>query len=126
MASEVFRKNGKARVGPCSNVAGNTLLTEKRVQIQILLHFLKLSLPGPPPPSPSSPKKRKRSREPPTPSTTIEDGLEAFIDKLSMWQLIRNLDVAGIPGAKTSSPSRKSKEERDWIQIFAEDVVERQ
>src|SRR5271168_2209839 len=104
----------------------NTLLMKDRVQIQILLHFLKLSLPGPPPSPPKSPKKRKRSREPPTPSTTIEDELEAFMDKLSMWQLIGNLDVIGMPGTKISSPNLTSKENRDWIQIFAEDVVERQ
>jgi len=100
---------------------------KNRVQIQILLHFLKLSLPGPPPPPPpDSSKKRKRSREPPTPFNTIEDELEAFMDKLSMWQLIRNLDVAGIPGTQTSSPNTISKEGRDWTQIFAEDIVERQ
>ena len=87
---------------------------------------MKLSLPGPPPPLPGSSKKRKRSREPPTPSTTIEDDLEAFMDKLSMWQLIGNLDVVGMPEAKISSPNLASKENRDWIQIFTEDVVERQ
>lgn len=48
------------------------------------------------------------------------------MDKLSMWQLIRNLDVAGIPGTQTSSPNTISKEGRDWTQIFAEDIVERQ
>lgn len=101
-------------------------LTPNRVQIQILLYFLKLSLPGPPPPPPASSKKRKRSREPPTPSTTIEDDLEAFMDKLSMWQLIGNLDVVGMPAANISSPNLTSKETRDWIQIFTEDVVERQ
>jgi hypothetical protein len=100
------------------------VLTADRVQIQILLYFLKLSLPGPPPPPPpGSSKKRKRSRVPPTPSTTIEDELEAFMDKLSVWQLIGNLDV---PGSKISTPNPTSKENRDWIQIFAEDVVERQ
>ena len=104
---------------------------ENRVQIQILLHFLKLSLPGSPPPPPppsssSSPgfsRKRKRSQEPPMPPTTIEDELEAFMDKLSMWQLIGNLDI---PGTKPSPVDITSKEKRDWIQIFAEDVVEHQ
>jgi hypothetical protein len=81
---------------------------------------MKLSLPPPPP---GSSKKRKRSGEPPTPSTTVEDELEAFMDKLSMWQLIGNLDVVGMPG---TSPNLTSKEKRDWIQIFSEDVVERQ
>ena len=101
--------------------------SKSRVQIQILLYFLKLSLPGPPPPPPpSSSKKRKRPQEPPAPSTTIEDELEAFMDKLSMWQLLGNLDVVGKPEAKISSPNLTSKESRDWIQIFAEDIVERQ
>ncbi|KAF8817112.1 hypothetical protein BYT27DRAFT_7075504 [Phlegmacium glaucopus] len=86
-------------------------MERREVQIQILLYFLKLSLAGSLPPPPDSSKKRKRSREPPAPSTTIEDELEAFMDKLSMWQLIGSLDVAGIPGMKTSSPNRISKEE---------------
>jgi hypothetical protein len=29
-------------------------------------------------------------------------------------------------GAKISSPNLTSKENRDWLQIFTEDVVERQ
>jgi hypothetical protein len=48
------------------------------------------------------------------------------MDKLSMWQLIGNLDVIGMPEAKIPLPNLISKENRDWIQIFAEDVVERQ
>ena len=66
-----------------------------------------------------SPKKRKRSsrkvQDQPTLST--EDYLESFMDKLSMWQLIRGLE--------TSRPSVESGD-RDWIQLFAEDIVERQ
>ena len=67
-----------------------------------------------------SPKKRKRSsrkvlQDQPTLST--EDYLESFMDKLSMWQLIRGLE--------TSKPSVESGD-RDWIQLFAEDIVERQ
>ena len=102
------------------------MLTANRVQIQILLYLLKLSLPGPPPPPPGTFKKRKRSREPREPSTTTEDELEAFMDKLSMWQLIGNLDVVGMPGTKISSSNLTSKENRDWIQVFSEDVVEHQ
>ena len=48
------------------------------------------------------------------------------MDKLSMWQLIGSLDVVDTPGTKISSSNLTSKENRDWIQIFAEDVVERQ
>ena len=43
-----------------------------------------------------------------------------------MWQLIGNLDIAGVPGSKPPSLDIASKDKRDWIQIFAEDVVERQ
>ncbi|KAJ7237279.1 hypothetical protein B0H12DRAFT_1238237 [Mycena haematopus] len=61
----------------------------KEFQVQVLLYLLKLSLPGPPEvPSPS--KKRRKIGEPPAPST--EDRLEAFMDKLPMWQLVNPLD----------------------------------
>jgi hypothetical protein len=91
-----------------------------RVQVQILLYMLKLSLPGPPPSNParkhdspaSSPKKRRNAKlQVATPS--VEDRLESFMDKLSMWQLIGGLE--------------ERKEEaapRDWMQTFCETVVE--
>jgi hypothetical protein len=66
-----------------------------RVQIQILLYFLKLSLPG------SAPVARDR--------------LESFMDKLSMWQLMHRLD-SGEESTRTG--------QRDWMQVFCEDVVE--
>ena len=41
------------------------------------------------------------------------------MDKLAMWQLLRSIDDHGI----AASGSRKSKDDRDWMQIFCEDVV---
>ncbi len=90
-----------------------------RVQIQILLYLLKLSLHGPSPPvteSPSKKKKRRRSTwKNPVEEESWEDRLEAFMDKLSMWQLVNKLDDVA---------SDASKGRRDWMQIFCEDVVE--
>lgn len=97
-----------------------------RVQMQIILYLLKLSLPGPTPPPLApleSPKKRKRSvrPEPAVPTLRLEDHLEVFMDKLSMWQLVAGLDV---PGKIRSAAD--TKDERDWMQIFCEDVIEPQ
>lgn len=83
-----------------------------RVQIQILLFLYKLSLPGPAPPEKKR-KKRKRSKKDELPPMTTQDHLEAFMDRLSMWQLLSTLE-------QTKSPA----EERDWIQAFAQDLVE--
>ncbi|KAF8153284.1 hypothetical protein B0H34DRAFT_99246 [Crassisporium funariophilum] len=97
-------------------------MERREVQIQILLHFLKLSLPGPLPSPPEPIKKPKRgARKPDIQTPTTEDRLEAFMDKLSMWQLVGALDPVYRPVA-----SAERKEERDWIQIFTEDVVEQQ
>ncbi|KAJ7663892.1 hypothetical protein DFH06DRAFT_1087709 [Mycena polygramma] len=89
-------------------------MERREVQVQILLYMLKLSLPGPPPPpevsSPS--KKRRKIGEPPPP--TLEDRLENFMDKLSMWQLVNHLDEGLL----------HRNGERDWMQVFCEDVVE--
>ncbi|KAJ7237273.1 hypothetical protein B0H12DRAFT_108853 [Mycena haematopus] len=86
-------------------------MERREVQVQILLYLLKLSLPGPPEvPSPS--KKRRKIGEPPASST--EDRLEAFMDKLSMWQLVNTLDKGLL----------HRKDDRDWMQVFCEDVVE--
>jgi hypothetical protein len=96
-----------------------------RVQVQILLHLLKLSLPGPaPPPCPIAPldppgssprKRRRRAKEPQALIPSVEDRLETFMDKLSMWQLISRLD---------RRDGDDSKDSRDWMQSFCEDVVE--
>lgn len=69
-------------------------------------------------------KKKKNERNKGTMSNnlvvqvfSIEDRLEAFMDKLSMWQLVNKLDAA---------VSDVNKDKRDWMQIFCEDVVESQ
>lgn len=46
---------------------------------------------------------------------TTEDNLELFMDKLSTWQLTENIDR-----------ETEDVKERDWTQIFTEDIVERQ
>lgn len=42
------------------------------------------------------------------------------MDKLAMWQLLRSIDDHGI----NTSSNGKSKDDRDWMQIFCEDVVQ--
>jgi hypothetical protein len=55
----------------------------------------------------------------------VEDHLEAFMDKLAMWQLVGRIDDASNRGsARTTKMDRNGNDERDWIQIFVEDVVE--
>jgi hypothetical protein len=93
------------------------------VQIQILLHLFRLCHPTPYPVPRSangtsaSPKKRKQRKQPPT--LSLEDKLESLMDKLAMWQLLSSIDDHGI----NTSNSGKSKDDRDWMQIFCEDVV---
>ncbi|KAJ2933537.1 hypothetical protein H1R20_g3549, partial [Candolleomyces eurysporus] len=90
-------------------------LERREVQIQILLYFLKLSLP--PAPANSKPKgKRKRSA---SSEGSTEDYLEAFMDKLSMWQLLNSVQSTSM-----NSSAAKKEDERDWMQIFCEEVVE--
>ncbi|KAF5371338.1 hypothetical protein D9758_004084 [Tetrapyrgos nigripes] len=93
--------------------------------IQILIHFLLISLPGPrpspsdpPAPAPQPPipalshvKRRKVRQEkimapkPTPPSLTTEDHLERLMDKLSMWQLMGDLDPTGTPKARKRANS---------------------
>ncbi|KAJ7708973.1 hypothetical protein B0H17DRAFT_1124754 [Mycena rosella] len=89
-------------------------MERREVQVQILLYMLKLSLPGPPPPPeiPSPSKKRRKLEDPRSPS--LEDRLEAFMDKLSMWQLVSTLNEGLL----------HRKGDRDWMQTFFEEVVE--
>ncbi len=54
---------------------------------------------------------------------TTEDRLEAFMDKLTMWQLVSRIEDAFNP-VDTKKVDKNNKDERDWIQIFAEDIVE--
>lgn len=108
-----------------------------RVQIQILLYFLKLSLPGPCTPLPPvevphagsvsfiSPVKesRLRKRKKEAPNTIIpspDERLESFMDKLSMWQLVSLTDTS----RTEIIPRTAHKNECDWMQKFCEEVVE--
>ncbi|PPQ65150.1 hypothetical protein CVT24_011045 [Panaeolus cyanescens] len=130
-------------------------MERRETLIQILLYMFKLSLPGPAPVDPSStqPKKRKRSpsrgrkssrkwspsRVLDEPVLTAEDHLESFMDKLSMWQLMGNLESHSISEpvdtlsggfvngtSATSSSTHKEDKPRDWAQKFAEDIVEKE
>jgi len=98
---------------------------DARFQLQILLYLLKLSLPGPPPPPDSPAKGHKESRKgprPAAPTLSYEDRLEAFMDKLAVWQL-----MAGLEQTSTKSHSiSDTKDERDWMQVFFEETVEPQ
>ena len=88
--------------------------------------------------SQSSPRKRRRKSPEPAPLAP-EVYLEAFMDKLSMWQLVRGLDddrrseVQSMPaglrakaskGGATGNGKARQDDERDWMQVFCEDVVE--
>ncbi|KAF9443997.1 hypothetical protein P691DRAFT_678453 [Macrolepiota fuliginosa MF-IS2] len=90
-------------------------LERREIQIQILLYMTKLSLPGPAPAA-VQPGKRKRSRKEADPSPpTPEERLESFMDKLSVLQLTGHLETSG---------PQLNHNERDWAQIFCEDIVE--
>jgi hypothetical protein len=90
--------------------------------VQILLYMLKLSLPGPLQTTPArthdshatSPRKHRNAKsQVPTPS--VEDRLESFMDKLSMWQLIGGLEERKEDAQAASL---------DWMQTFCQVVVE--
>ncbi|KAL4069325.1 hypothetical protein J3A83DRAFT_4250536, partial [Scleroderma citrinum] len=107
-------------------------LERREVQLQILLYLLKLSLPGPRPPLPpvagppsttggdtpraktGKPKKEKPKAVIPCPT----ERLESFMDKLSTWQLISQMN--------DSQTQAESDKRRDWMQVFCEDIVEPQ
>ena len=65
----------------------------------------------------SKAKKRlgKKKAEPKTSMPSPQERLEAFMDKLSMWQLLSELE---------SQEKDASKESKDWMQTFCEDVLE--
>jgi hypothetical protein len=98
-------------------------LNLRRTQIQIILYFMKLSVTqvtSPPSQSKSSPSKRGRGIGPPERVTpTAEERLESFMDKLSMWQLLNSID-----DSKVRDHTVGSKNDRDWMQTFCEDIVE--
>ncbi|KAF9653575.1 hypothetical protein BDM02DRAFT_3257668 [Thelephora ganbajun] len=99
-------------------------MERREVQIQIILHLFRLCRPISYPIAQSagetsaSPKKRKERNKPST--LSLEDKLESLMDKLAMWQLLRSIDDHGI----NASGSGKSEDNRDWMQIFCEEVVQ--
>lgn len=62
-----------------------------------------------------------------------EEHLESFMDKLAMWQLLSEIDNGNNSRkisvqAHSTNPKTKenSVDERDWFQIFVEDIIETQ
>ncbi|KAH8827309.1 hypothetical protein DL96DRAFT_1681104 [Flagelloscypha sp. PMI_526] len=99
-------------------------MERRELCIQILLYFIKLSLPGPKPIPPASPSKKrtKAGDRPAPPAPSTEARLEALMDKLSMWQLVGNIQP-DLSYTSTHTISGK-RDERDWMQKFCENVVE--
>lgn len=121
-ASDIWRRSWLTRMERREYVVALRftpfVFTIGRVLVQILLYMLKLTLPAQPQPQPGcSPKKRKRKgrTNEPANSLTPEDILESFMDKLSAWQHIQNLE-----------PAASTKDDLDWMQAFCRDVVEPQ
>ena len=106
------------------------------MQIQILLHLLKLSLPGRCPCAPVRPvpvhtRKRRRGqlqlsgdddgdddddgKVEATPRSILEDHVEGLMDRLVLWQMALPDTEANADGTKTV---------RDWTQVFCDDVVQ--
>ncbi|KAF8633203.1 hypothetical protein AX15_001471 [Amanita polypyramis BW_CC] len=113
-------------------------MEQREVQIQVLLHFVKLSLPGPKPPGiaeetsadkivhrPYLPRGHRLQKLARPVTLSTKDELEAYMDKMSMWQLMQGLDV-GVKSQNGSKLSGNNDDDRDWIQVFVEDVVEKQ
>lgn len=114
--------------------------------MQILVHLVLLSQPLPEDPeattgerrrsaSMSPSKKRKRDSTGKSPSILsvdkLEEHLEMLMDKLAMWQLMGSLDDLDGPSQQATSSTQRSgkgkdkeSDDRDWMQIFCEDVVE--
>lgn len=96
--------------------------------------MLNLSLPPAqtPPPSSTPTRKRKRSnasKPAADPLPSLDERLEFFMDKLSMWQLTVSLAAHPPSSSQPSSsqpedPGKDKAEEKDWTQLFCEDVVE--
>lgn len=89
-----------------------------RVQIQILLCLLKLSLPQPVEPE-ESPKKKRSKRQTTMDTESTEDLLERFIDKLTIWQYF-----SGAFDVYAANRNVSLSDDRDWMQVFCEDLVE--
>ena len=57
---------------------------------------------------------------------TAEDRLESFMDKLSTWQLLDTLSTIVPDRSTLRTSSGPVKDDRDWMQVFCEDLVETQ
>ncbi|KAF9031873.1 hypothetical protein BDZ89DRAFT_1131695 [Hymenopellis radicata] len=96
-------------------------MERRELAVQLLLHMIILTLPGLP--ETSSPKKRKRSskndatNQDKLSKETVEDRIEVYMDKLSTWQLVKDLE-------EMSSHTNKNEDEHDWVQKFLSQVVE--
>ncbi|KAF8624202.1 hypothetical protein AX17_007191 [Amanita inopinata Kibby_2008] len=109
-------------------------MERREVQIQVLLHFLKLSLPGgkqeqssgPTRPSFYNNRGGRRKAIGGTRALSTRDALEAYMDKLSTWQLMQSVDYSTIHTDNKAKSSSNPNDDRDWIQVFAEDVVKQQ
>ena len=57
---------------------------------------------------------------------SLEERLENYMDKLATWQLMKDVDaLPGRDGPMNVAVGKgKSKDDRDWMQVFCEDVVE--
>ena len=52
---------------------------------------------------------------------TMEDRVELFMDKLCIWQLLGRI---AMPDSSHTVLHSTAKDQRDWMQVFCEDVVE--
>jgi DNA replication regulator SLD3 len=98
---------------------------ETRTQIQILLHMLLLSNSNVPhiatqassprksPPTVSPRKRRRYEIEEEEPELTLDDQLEFFMDKLSVWQLLNSLETR-----------EADSHQNDFAQDFCADIIE--
>ncbi|VDC04331.1 unnamed protein product [Peniophora sp. CBMAI 1063] len=115
---------------PPDPIARQLEAEQREVQIQILLHMLKLSLQGPctsPPirPLPLSRTEQRRRRNKPssvsdtegTPEEMIEERLEGLMDRLMLWQSSLPVEDEGKAEDSTGEPFR------DWTQSFYDDIV---
>ena len=53
--------------------------------------------------------------------TTLEDRVELFMDKLCVWQILASIPT---PESSHTVLHTTATDQRDWMQVFCEDVVE--
>ncbi|KAI0686012.1 hypothetical protein BC835DRAFT_477664 [Cytidiella melzeri] len=122
-------------------------MEQREITIQLLLHFLLLTLPDIPRDEPKSrstevmvpspsPRKRVRASSPTKGLLSVsilEQHLEFLMDRLAMWQLMSSIDpnaggdVTVRQTHRLQSAYKKrheSVDDRDWMQILCEDIVE--